>query len=57
MYCDLHSVTGMVAYGNSSRLLGYRQGCPIHFPLHQDEHIVSVWLRLPDDRFGFPLHN
>jgi hypothetical protein len=49
MYCDGHSVTGIVAHGESSRLIGYRQGCPIHLYLQKNERIISVWVRTPHD--------
>lgn len=52
MYCDNHSITGMVTNGKSSKMIGYRLGCPIHLCFHSGEHITSVWARLPHDPFS-----
>lgn len=49
VYCDHHRITGMISHGNSIRMMGHRQGCPIHFPLRHQERIVSAWLRTPGD--------
>jgi hypothetical protein len=49
MYCDGHSVTGTIAHGESSRLIGHRQGCPIHLYLQNGERIASVWIRTLHD--------
>ncbi|KAH8817091.1 hypothetical protein F5884DRAFT_243327 [Xylogone sp. PMI_703] len=49
MYSTRHSITGIMTHGKSDRLIGSRQGCPIHFHLNLNEHIQSVWLRMPID--------
>jgi hypothetical protein len=49
IYCDGHAITGMITYGESSVLVGCREGCPIHLPLQQNERITSVWVRTPQD--------
>jgi hypothetical protein len=35
-----------VHFTRSSRLLGSRQGCTLHFSLLPDERIAHVWLRV-----------
>lgn len=55
MYCDAHSIAGMIAHGEVSTLVGHRQGTPIHLSLRQDERIVSLWLRTPHDSRLWPV--
>jgi hypothetical protein len=49
VYCEKHSLAGIVAHGESSTLVGSRKGLPIHLTLHQNERIISVWIRVPHE--------
>ena len=52
MYCRGHGITGIIAHGQSSYLIGHRQGCAVHLHLQPHERITSVWLRVPAPNYG-----
>jgi len=49
MYCEGHTITGMIAHGEPNTLVGHRRGRLIHLPLHRNERIISVRVRTPHD--------
>ncbi len=55
VYTTSVSVVGLEAhFRRGSRLLGFRIGCPQHFPLQANERIAYAWLRIYDiESLGF----
>jgi hypothetical protein len=55
VYTTSGSVVGLEAhFGRSSRLWGFRVGCPQHFPLRANKRIAYAWLRIYDiESLGF----
>lgn len=51
-------IVGLEAhFAQTSRLSGYRSGCPLYFPLYLEERISYAWLRIfnsPSSAFAAP---
>lgn len=45
VYCDNNGTFGIMAFGDSQRMLGIKRGVPITFQLGHGEQIVSLHLR------------
>ncbi|KAL1864373.1 hypothetical protein VTK73DRAFT_5936 [Phialemonium thermophilum] len=44
------TIKGIVSHGPTSRILGRREGTPLHFVLAQGEYLTSAWLTLRKSR-------
>ncbi|RDL39087.1 uncharacterized protein BP5553_03427 [Venustampulla echinocandica] len=50
IYTSSSSMVGLEAhFRQTTRLLGFRVGCPQYFPMQENERVAYIWLHIDDD--------